>query len=54
LRLEKLAVERNGNSRSLPGYVAEKLPKKRAGDMHWHNLPWWKKNIGHLKQWSWS
>jgi integrase len=30
-------------------YVAEELPKKRAGDMHRHNLPWWKKNIGHLK-----
>jgi integrase len=30
-------------------YVAEELPKKRAGDMHRHNLPWWKKNLGHLK-----
>ena len=30
-------------------YVAEELPKKRAGDMHRHNLPWWRKGIGNLK-----
>jgi integrase len=30
-------------------YIAEELPKKRAGDMHRHNLPWWRKQLGHLK-----
>lgn len=29
-------------------YIAEELPKKRAGDMHRHNLPWWRKHLGHL------
>ncbi|MGH8141410.1 MAG: hypothetical protein ACREU2_02640, partial [Steroidobacteraceae bacterium] len=30
-------------------YIAEELPKKRAGHMHRHNLPWWRKHLGHLK-----
>jgi integrase len=30
-------------------YLLEELPKKRAGNMHRNNLPWWKKKIGHLK-----
>ncbi len=30
-------------------YVEEELPKKRAGDMHRHNLPWWRKHYGNIK-----
>src|ERR1700684_4420600 len=30
-------------------YVLQELPKKRAGNMHRNNLPWWSAKIGHLK-----
>ena len=30
-------------------HTEEELPKKRAGDMHRHNLPWWRKHYGHIK-----
>jgi hypothetical protein len=30
-------------------YLAEELPEKRDGTTHRSNLPWWKKQLGHLK-----
>jgi integrase len=42
-------ARRRSVAEAIDRYFAEELPKKRAGDMHRHNLPWWKKNLGHLK-----
>lgn len=42
-------ARRRSVSEAIDRYFAEELPKKRAGDMHRHNLPSWKKNLGHLK-----
>jgi integrase len=36
-------------AQAIERYLLEELPKKRAGNMHRNNLPWWKKKIGHLK-----
>jgi integrase len=36
-------------AQAIDRYLLEELPKKRAGNMHRNNLPWWKKKIGHLK-----
>jgi hypothetical protein len=30
-------------------YVAEEVPKKRNGQMYAFTMPWWKKNLGHLR-----
>jgi integrase len=36
-------------AQAIDRYVLEELPKKRAGNMHRNNLPWWKAKIGDLK-----
>jgi hypothetical protein len=30
-------------------YVADEVPKKRNGGMYAFTMPWWKKNLGHLR-----
>jgi hypothetical protein len=42
-------ARRRSVAEAIDRYFADELPKKRAGDMHRHNLPWWKRNLGHLK-----
>ena len=39
-------ARRRSVAEAIDRYFAEELPKKRAGDMHRHNLPWWKRISG--------
>jgi integrase len=36
-------------SEAIDRYVADEVPKKRNGGMYAFTLPWWKKNLGHLR-----
>ena len=36
-------------TQAIDRYVDEEVPKKRNGSMYAFTLPWWKRNLGHLK-----